>query len=283
MHSRASRFAVLTSLLLGAAIAVPASAQTDPALLAAMRKSGEAKAAVAAAPPWASISPNGEGQGYLIDVTNMALKAMGAPQVVPVLTTWDAMIPGLQARRFDMVPAGLVITEARCKAVAFSAPVSAQQDALYVMPGNPKKLAGYSGVAQTADAKLAVLTGSFQESFALKQGVKQDQLVRVPDIQAGIATVTSGRANAFAVGQFSVANPEQRGVERVVDRESPVSSLAIAFRKEDTAFRDAFNVQLAKMRTSGALKELYSSKYSFPNYDVLAKVEKPSDLVPGCE
>ena len=58
--------------------------------------------------------------------------------------------------RFDFVPAGLLITEARCKAVAFSQPITAQQDALYVVPGNPKKLTGYDLVAQTPDIKLAV-------------------------------------------------------------------------------------------------------------------------------
>jgi polar amino acid transport system substrate-binding protein len=213
----------------------------------------------------------------------LALKNMGVGKLAATVTTWDAMIPGLQARRFDFVPAGLLITEARCKAVAFSAPVTAHQDALYVMPGNPKHLTGFAQVAQTSDIKLAVLTGSAQEAYATRQGVKPDQLVRVPDIQAGIATVTGGRASAFAVGQFSVPNPQQRGVEVVVDRQAPVVGIGIAFRKEDTAFRDAFNRQLEALRASGAMKDLYAAKYAIPNWEVLAKVTKPADVSPGCE
>jgi polar amino acid transport system substrate-binding protein len=208
---------------------------------------------------------------------------MGAPKISAVLTTWDAMIPGLQARRFDFVPAGLLVTEARCKVVAFSAPITAQQDALYVPPGNPKHLSGYALVAQSPDIKLAVLTGSAQEAYAVKQGLKSEQMVRVPDIQAGIATVVGGRANAFAVGQFSVPSPQQKGVEVVVDLQAPVSSIAVAFRKEDVRFRDEFNKQIEALRSNGAMKDLYAGKYGFPNWDVLAKITNTSDLALGCE
>jgi polar amino acid transport system substrate-binding protein len=262
---------------------LPIHAASEDALLASMREAGTSKAAIASAAPWASISPSGEAQGYLVDVTNLALKGMGAPKISAVLTTWDAMIPGLQARRFDFVPAGLLVTEARCKVVAFSAPITAQQDALYVVPGNPKHLTGYAQVAQSPDIKLAVLTGSAQEAYAVKQTIKSEQLVRVPDIQAGIATVVGGRADAFAVGQFSVPNPQQKGVDLVVDQQAPVSSIAVAFRKEDVRFRDEFNKQIEAIRSNGAMKELYAGKYGFPNWDVLAKITNTNDLAPGCE
>jgi polar amino acid transport system substrate-binding protein len=269
------------SLLMSCSFAF-AQGESD-ALLASMRKAGEAKIAIAAAPPWAYLSPSGQAQGYLVEVTAHALKAMGIEKLAPTVTTWDAMIPGLQARRFDLVPAGLLITSARCKVVAFSAPITAQQDALYVIPGNPKRLNGYATVASAADVKLAVLTGSSQEAYALAKGVKPEQLVRVPDIQAGVATVVAGRANAFAVGQFSIQKPGERGVEVVVDRQAPISSIAIAFRKEDARFRDAFNKQLEAMRSTGVMKNLYAAKYAMPNWDTLAKVTQVKDVVSDCE
>lgn len=263
--------------------ALPISAHAEDDLLASVRKAGETRAALSSAPPWASVSASGEPQGYLIDVTNLALKGMGAPKLSAVLTAFDAMIPGLQARRFDLVPAGLLITEPRCRVIAFSAPVTAQQDALYVLPGNPRHLTGFADVGKSPDVTLAVITGSTQESYALKQGAKSEQLVRVPDIQAGIATVLGGRANAFALGQFSLPNPQQRGVEIVVDKQAPLSSIAVVFRKEDAHFREAFNAQLEVLRSSGAMQDLYAGKYGFPNWDELAKLTKANDVVPGCE
>ncbi|MCK1413269.1 transporter substrate-binding domain-containing protein [Bradyrhizobium sp. CW4] len=229
-------FSLVFLLLASIGYPLQIQAQTEDALLLSMRQAGEARPAIASAAPWASASPSGEPQGYLIDVTNLALKRLSAPKISAALTTWDAMIPGLQARCFDLVLAGLLITGERCKVVAFSAPITAQQDALHVLPGNPKNLSGYARIAQSPDLKLAVLTGSAQEACALKQGVSSDRLVRVPDIQAGTATVIAGRANAFAVGQFSVPNPRQKGVEVVVDKQAPVAGIGIAFRKEDAHF-----------------------------------------------
>jgi len=211
------------------------------------------------------------------------MKAHGIPKLAATVTTWDAMIPGLQARQFDFVPAGLNITSARCQVVLFTAPVTVQQDALYVMPGNPKRLSGYSSAAGFPEVKLAVLAGSSQEAFARKQGVKDSQLVTVPDTQAGIAAVTGGRADAFAVGQFSIPNPAQKGVEIVVDKASPLSGVGIAFRKEDQQARHAFNEKLNEMRSNGTLERLYAKKYGFTNWDVLAKVTKASDIAPGCD
>jgi polar amino acid transport system substrate-binding protein len=180
------------------------------------------------------------------------------------------------------VPAGLNITAARCQVVAFSAPISVHQDGLYLMPGNPKGLTGYEAVAKMPDIKLAVLSGSSQEAYALKRGVKADQLVRVPDIQAGIAAVRGDRAQAFALGQFSVPNPAQRGVELVVDKDAPLQGIAIAFRKEDAPSRDAINAQVKTLKANGKLRELYEKKYGFPNWDLLNKTNTAADVEPGC-
>lgn len=276
-------FSLLLLLLAFTRSPPPVFAQTAESLLKSMRKAGEATAAINSAPPFAFASPNGEPQGYLIEITKLALKGMGVPRVSAALMAWDTVIPGLQARRFDLVPAGLLITAARCKVVSFSAPVTVQQDALYVLPGNPEHLTAYAQFAQSPDVKLAVVTGSAQEAYAVNQRVKSTQLLRVPDIQAGIATVVGGRTHAFAVGQFSVPSPQKKGVEVVVDKTSPLNSVGIAFRKEDADFRDEFNKQLELLRTSGAMKELYAAKYGFPNWDTLVKLTKASDVEPSCD
>jgi len=254
----------------------------DTPLISSMAQAGSAKIALAAAPPWAFILPSGEAQGYMVDVTGELMKALGVAKLQPVATTWDAMIPGLQAKQFDFIPAGLNITAARCQVVAFSAPISVHQDGLYLAPGNPKGLTGYDSVAKSADVKLAVLAGSSQEAYALRRGVKADQLIRVPDIQAGIAAVKGDRAAAFALGQFSVSNPAQRGVELVVDKDAPLQGIGIAFRKEDAPSRDAINAQLMLLKSSGRLQELYEKKYGFPNWDRLKPANSATDVEPGC-
>jgi polar amino acid transport system substrate-binding protein len=259
-----------------------ALAQTPPALAQSMKQAGTAKVAIAATPPYAYLAASGEAQGYLIEVSNEILKSLGVPKLQALVTTWDAMIPGLQAKQYDFLPGGLNITPARCQVVAFTVPVTAQQDALYVKPGNPKKLEGYASIAKVPGVQVAVLAGSSQENFALKRQIPQGQLVRVPDIQAGIAAVTGGRADAFIVGQFSVTEPGKKGVEVVVDKSSPPVGIALAFRKEDAPTRDAFDARINAMKADGTLKKLYADKYGFNNWELLAKTNKASDIAPEC-
>jgi len=274
---------LLVACLVAASPSFSAAAQGDPSLLASMRKAGQVKVAVGSLPPWMSVSPSGEPVGYLVEILNLALKGLDLPPMTATLTAWEGMIPGLQARQFDLVAPGAAMNEARCKVVAFSSPVWVQQDAMYVLPNNPKKITGYATIAGSPDIKLAVLSGSAQEAYALKQGIKPEQLVRVTDMQGAVSTVRGGRANAFAAGQFSVANASERGVEVVVDAQSPINAYGVMFRKEDIQTRDAFNRQLEALRANGKMKELYAVKYKVPNWDVLAKFAKPSDLVPSCE
>ncbi|MET4260848.1 polar amino acid transport system substrate-binding protein [Bradyrhizobium sp. S3.12.5] len=270
-------------LLLGAAgFSLPSNAQTEGPLLASVQRAGEVKVGLGSAPPYIALSPDGHATGYIVEVLNLALKGMGLPALTPVLAKWDAMIPGLQARQFDFV-GGQVITESRCKAVMFAAPIWVMRDALYTRPGNPKQLTGYSQVARSSDVKLAVITGTTQEAYALKQGVKSDQLVRVTDIQASAATVVGGRADAFVVGQFTITNPEEKGLQVVVDKQAPTHGFAAVFRKEDARFRDAFNEQLNVLRSNGTMEQLYVVKYGIPNWDALAKLTKAGDAEAGCE
>jgi len=281
--ARAGTFALVVGAAAVAGHADRAAAQETPALLTSMIEAGAARAAIASAPPYAFMDPNGDPQGYLIDVSRAALEKLGVPNVTATVTTWDAMIPGLTARQYDFIPAGMNVTAARCEVVAFSAPVTAQQDALYTAIGNPKQLTSYSSVAERADARLGVLAGSSQEAFALASGVERAQLVTVPDIQSGIAAVVGGRADAFVAGQFSVQNPGERGVERNVDRESPLVGIGIVFRKEDEAVRDLFNAALDTLRADGTMEALYATQYGFTNWDVLAQLTQSSDLVASCD
>jgi polar amino acid transport system substrate-binding protein len=272
---------VFVGLVAGLATVGGASGHAQT-LVEAMKQAGGAKVAIAATPPYAYQSPSGEPQGYIIEVSNAVLKSLGVSRLTALMTTWDAMIPGLQARQYDFLPGGMNITAPRCQVVAFTVPVTAQQDALYVKPGNPKKLEGYASVAQAPGVQVAVMAGSSQENFALKRQIPQGQMVRVPDIQAGIAAVTGGRVDAFIVGQFSVPEPGNKGVEVVVDKTSPPVGIALAFRKEDAATRNAFNDRINAMKADGTLRKLYAEKYGFNNWDLLARTSKASDIVADC-
>ncbi|WP_439360370.1 transporter substrate-binding domain-containing protein [Bradyrhizobium sp. DASA03007] len=265
----------------------PTLAQAEDPLFASIRRAGGAKVAVIALPPYMIMSPNGEATGTSIDLQNMVLEGMGLPALTPVLTDWAAMIPSLQARHVDFVGAGWDITAESCKTVIFSTPFYALQAALYVLPGNPKHLTTVADVARGPEIKIAIIgRSSGYRSYSLSRGVKPEQILDVPDHEAGVASVRGGRVDAFLVGQFGIPNPEQKGVEEVVDEQSPITAGGVVFRKENARFRDAFNEQLNLLIKKGAIQKLYE-KYGVANGDarvrLLGKYAKASDFLPSCE
>ncbi|GLR92188.1 transporter substrate-binding domain-containing protein [Bradyrhizobium iriomotense] len=278
-----SKLSLLLVALTGCSF--PTSSQTEDSLLVSIRKAGKVKVAVASLPPYMMMSPSGEATGAIVDLHNMVLKRLGLPALTPVFTQWDAMIPGLQAHQFDYV-ASLAITEARCKQMLFSGPQYAYQLGLFVLPGNPKSLTSVADVARSRDIKMAIITSAAWMTYVLKQGVKSEQFVRVPDVQASLATVVGGRADVYIDSQVSIPSPEQKGVELVVDEQSPVFVSGAVFRKEDVRFRDAFSEQLHLLIRSGAIQDL-SNKYGVANghaeAELLARLTKASDAVPSCE
>ncbi|WFU31359.1 transporter substrate-binding domain-containing protein [Bradyrhizobium brasilense] len=277
---------LLVLLLTLTSYSFPTFAETEDPLFASIRKAGEVKAALASNSPYQFVSPSGEAKGSSVDLQRIVLKAMGLPALKPVLTEWTAMVPALQAHQFDYVGAGLNITETTCKAVVFSAPTYAAQIGLYVLPGNPKHLMSVADLAHRPDITVSAIRSSAQYDYLPKRGVKPAQITIVPDIQAGIATVIGGRVDAFVLGQFTIPHPEEKGLEVVVDKESPIYAAGIAFRKENIRFRNAFNQQLVPLIRGGMLQKLYA-EYGIPNGDsvarLLASFGKASDVVPGCE
>ncbi len=114
----------------------------------------------------------------------------------------------------------------------------------------------------------------------------------VPDVQSGTVAVTGGRADALMTGEFGITNPGKLGLELIVDEKVPVSGYGLVFRKEDVAFRDAFNKQLNELRSNGTIKERllkvqgdsgFSKERAAADWDVLAKLNTASDLISSCK
>ncbi|SPP98090.1 ectoine/hydroxyectoine ABC transporter substrate-binding protein EhuB [Bradyrhizobium vignae] len=284
---RGTKLSLFVALVTLTGYLVPIAAQAEDTL-AAIRKAGKVTVALASIPPYMIVSPSGEATGASVDLQNMVLKNMGLPALTPVLTDWSAMIPGLQVKQFDYIGAGWNITEAFCKVVLFSAPTYVNPPGLFVSAGNPKKLTSVADIARQPDSKLAVAAGKNTpyEQYALKQGVKPEQIIYVPDIQAGVATVTGGRADAYITGQLGIPHPEQKGLELVHDKGAPLVAGGMVFRKEDVALRDAYNKELNVLVRNGTLLKLYE-KYQVSNGDAIvqgiSKFTKAADVEPSCE
>lgn len=231
-------------------------------------KRGYIEIGIGNAPPWAEMTSDGEITGGAPDVTIAVLKKLGIKEVRAKVVEYGSMIPGLQAKRFDVVAAGLFMKPERCAAVSYSLPDVCGTEAFAVKKGNPHNLKSFKDVAMSG-ATLAVCGGCVEEGYARDAGVPLDRIVTVPDEQSAIKMVSDGRVDAYAYPTVSIAGLLMKGgyddLEMVTPIENtPVGCGGAAFRKGDTAFRDAYDAELKKMQESREFAEILG-KYGFPS------------------
>ena len=103
----------LTHVLLAcatAALGLPAAAQVPNPLRVA---------AEAAYPPFSQLGTDGQLKGFDIDIANAVCERLKT-RCQFVQTEFDAMIPALRAKKFDLIVASMSITPKRQKVVDFS-------------------------------------------------------------------------------------------------------------------------------------------------------------------
>lgn len=246
----AASASLLTVLMAGG----PALA--DDNKLEDLKKQGFARIAIANEPPFTAVGADGKVSGAAPDVAREIFKRLGVEDVVASISEYGAMIPGLQAGRHDAITAGLFMKPERCAAVSYSEPILCDAEAFALKKGNPLGLKSYADIAANPDAKIGAPGGGTEEKLALEAGVPRDRVIVVPDGQSGIKMLQDGRIDVYSLPVLSIndllAKAEDPNLETVAPvMGAPVYCDGAAFRKEDTALRDAFDVELAKMKESG--------------------------------
>jgi polar amino acid transport system substrate-binding protein len=170
---------------------------------------------------------------------------------------FGALIPGLKARRFDVIAAGMYITPERAREIDFSNPSYAIGEAFLVARGNPRDLHSFEDVAKHADARIGVMGGSVEHGYAKAVGIPEGRIVVFPDYPSALEGLRTGRIDAVAATDLTAEDLLRKAndpaIERaepftnpVIDGRSVVGYGAFGFRKGDDLFREAFNEELAK-------------------------------------
>ncbi|MGO7283757.1 ectoine/hydroxyectoine ABC transporter substrate-binding protein EhuB, partial [Rhizobium ruizarguesonis] len=239
--------------------AAPAAAADDK--LEQLKEQGFARIAIANEPPFTAVGADGKVSGAAPDVARAIFEKLGVKEVVASISEYGAMIPGLQAGRHDAITAGLFMKPERCAAVAYSEPILCDAEAFALKKGNPLKLTSYKDIADNPDAKIGAPGGGTEEKLALEAGVPRDRVIVVPDGQSGIKMLQDGRIDVYSLPVLSIhdlmakANdPNLETVAPVVN--APVYCDGAAFRKQDVALRDAFDVELKKLKESGEFAKI---------------------------
>jgi polar amino acid transport system substrate-binding protein len=220
-------------------------------LLARGKEQGYLRVAIANEPPYTQVTPEGTVTGAEPDIFRAVCQRLGIKDIEGVVTPYQSMIPGLNANRWDAITAGLFMKQSRCSQVQYSEPVIVSTESFAVPPGNPKKILTVADVVANKDLKIAVLPGGFEEGILKTAKVPDSQQVKVNDGRSGIEAVKGGRADAFFLPTLSLKSLQEKdkGFEVTPPIEdAPKTGSGAAFRKDDQAFLEAYNKELAAFK-----------------------------------
>ena len=232
---------------------------------------------IAGEEPYSYTDDNGELTGATIALHEEVFKNMGIDNVEGQLVEWDALIPGLNAGRFDAISAGMSILSERCDKADFSIPEIMYTTALLVPEGNPENLQNMQDVKESG-IKFAAMSGAIEDGYASELGI---DTMKVGSPADGLDAVVSGRADAFALTGISLRALAERNPDApvevtdafvaVVDGKEQVGAGATVFRKDDDELREAYNEESAKIIGDPAEFERVLGAFGF------SEAERPTD------
>src|SRR5262245_19318361 len=200
MKAQSPHFRVgLFMLTIVVAIGIGAPSSWAQTALERIKAQGYLRMGFANETPFSYATPEGKLAGVDVEILNHILGKMGVKEIDGGLTTFGGLIPGLKAKRFDLVSSAIYIKPDRCAQVAFAEPLYILGDAIIVALGNPKNVHSYRAVAGNPALKIGYPTGGTGVSDNAKaMGVKDEQLIGFPDGPSGFAAVKAGRIDGYA-------------------------------------------------------------------------------------
>jgi polar amino acid transport system substrate-binding protein len=261
------RRSLLAAIGLGFASIMPIAVHAESKLVQ-VKKQGYIRVATVNEVPYGYIDANGNAAGIGPDVAKAVLKTMGITDIQWTVTPFGSLIPGLKANRFDLVAAEQNILPDRCKQVLFTQPNSSYGEGLLVKAGNPKDLHSYDNIKKNPTIKAAVVSGADELGFLHAVGVPDSQIVTIPTNAAALSTVETGRADAYAATELTVARLAQhsKAVAPAEPFKDPVVNGKVirayggfSLRMQDRDLYNAFNTALVAFKKTPEWRRILSS------------------------
>ena len=241
--------------------ALTACGSTKGAPLAKIQKAGKLTIATSPDfPPFESLSGDGKVEGIEIELLEMICQELGVTLDIQQMD-FDAVLPGVQAGKFDMGVSGISVTEKRQKNVLFTDPYCLAAQAIVVVEGSP--------VASKADREgkaVSVQTGTTAESFCNENGYKVSSFQANNDAQSALV---QGKVDAWVIDDLTAADMVKaynaENDTKLVVLSEPMTTepyaLAMAFGSEDTVKK--VNEILDKLLSDGTVAAIFE-KYEAP-------------------
>ena len=220
--------------------------------------------------PFTFKTPDGKPTGFDVDIAEALCNEIKR-KCVYVEQVWDSMIPGLQAKKYDVIISSMSITDDRKKVVDFTDKYYNTPSRIVVKADTP-----FADLSSLKGKNIGVLKGSTQEKYAMGDlkpaGVKvvpyeaQDQVYL--DIKSGRLDGTV--ADSVEVTGGFLSKPEGQGYGFVGPVLNDVKyygyGVGIAMRQGETALRDELNGAIKSIRANGVYETISKKYFDFDVY-----------------
>jgi ABC-type amino acid transport substrate-binding protein len=237
--------------------------------------------------PWVYKNDDGTYGGMEYEMMQYAIAKMGIPKFEYVPTEWDSLIPGLKAKRWDIIWSGMTVTEERRQGagIEFTRPYYFESDRLAVKGDGP-----IQSPDDLKDKVIGAATGTVEEIQArslLEKGAVKD-VKFFADFSTPFLALENGQIDAYVVdnttfGEQKKITPNLRSVGPVLylavdskwkEQQEKVPYIyggdGIGVRKEDTALLAALNEALDAMDADGTRQKILE-KYGLWDDSLLLK------------
>lgn len=196
-------------------------------------------------PPYNFINDAGKLDGFEIDLGTEVCKR-AALTCTFVQNDWDSMMPNLNSSNFDVIMAGMSITEERRKDRLFSEAYYPPASSLYV---------ALSAGVDLKTGHVAAQTGTIQASHVAETGAA---LVEFKTPDETVAAVRNGEADAVLADKdyLQPIVDQSNGELVIVDEVTLGEGVGAAFRMSDAALVEKFNTAISAMKADGSLNAL---------------------------
>jgi polar amino acid transport system substrate-binding protein len=186
-------------------------------------------------------------------------KRLGIEKVKWEIVQFDALIPGTQAKRWDVVVDNLHENPKRLAVVAFTSPAYWYGSALAVQKGNPQNI---HTAQDMAGHSVGTVRGSFNQGL-LEKRTDLKELKLYTSNEAEFADLIAGRVDVvmeddIKIGQFMKNHPEA-AMELATGYEVAPEEYGYAryaLRKEDVDLNHAVSRALDEIRGDGTLSKI---------------------------
>ncbi|MGW4489814.1 substrate-binding periplasmic protein [Amycolatopsis sp. NPDC004368] len=198
--------------------------------------------------------PSGGFVGIDADWANLIAKSLGTKVEWKTLD-FSGIVPGLQAKKFDIAMSGLRVTPDRQKVVDFSEPIG-YDDAVAVYP---QKETGITGPESIKGKSVCVVAGSSNGEAPVQRIGGAAKVTRYPGQAEAFSDLKNGRCDLMVTGRilalYWIKSGDGAGYE-VSRNGTDGTALAVGVPKGSDALLQAVNKGIEDAKKAGAYQSI---------------------------